>query len=250
MNKPLSLALLGLSLAMPLATLQAAEIPEALKSLEIAGQPANPSAIDPAPMDGWYEVRLRTGETLYTDAEANYLLVGELFENRDDQVKNLSAQQRRSQRQESLAELDEDVYVTYPADGEEKGEITVFTDISCPYCQQLHQDMVRLNAAGITVHYLPFPRQGLSTPVAQRMASIWCSKTPRQALNEAFNGQTAPVGDEAQACRSQLEQGYSLAQQFGVRGTPATVLPNGELGEGYRPVDQLVQAIGRATGSD
>lgn len=250
MNKSLPLALLGLTLTIPLATLQAAEIPEAVQSLELGGQPANPTAIEPAPMDGWYEVRLRTGETLYTDDEANYLLVGDLFENGDDQVKNLSSQRRRAQRQASLAELDEDVYVTYPADGEEKGEITVFTDISCAYCQQLHQDMSRLNAAGITVHYLPFPRQGLSTPVAQRMASIWCSKTPRQALNEAFNGQTAPVGDEAQVCRSQLEQGYSLAQQFGVRGTPATVLPNGELGEGYRPVDQLVQATDHASGND
>lgn len=249
MNKPLSLALLGLSLVMPLATTQAAEIPEAVESLKLGGQPANPTAIEPAPMDGWYEVRLRTGETLYTDAEARYLLVGELFDNGKDQVTNLSKQQRREQRLESLDELDENVSLTYPADGEVKGEMTVFTDISCPYCQRLHQDIPRLNAAGITVHYLPFPRQGLSSAVAQRMASIWCSKEPRQALDQAFDGQSASVGDEAQVCQARLEQSVSLAQQFGVRGTPATVLPNGELGEGYRPVDQLVQAVGRAKGN-
>lgn len=249
MNKPLSLALLGLTMAMPWATTQAVEIPEAVESLELGGQPANPSAIEPAPMEGWYEVRLRTGETLYTDAEARYLLVGELFENGEDQVINLSEQQRREQRLESLAELDEDVSLTYPADGDVKGEMTVFTDISCPYCQRLHQDIPQLNAAGITVHYLPYPRQGLSSAVAQRMASIWCSKYPRHAMDKAFDGQFASVGDEAQVCRPRLEKSVSLAQQFGVRGTPATVLPNGELGEGYRPVDQLVQAVSRATGN-
>ncbi|OBX34918.1 protein disulfide isomerase II DsbC [Halomonas elongata] len=141
MNKPLSQALLGLSLAMPWATTQAVEIPEAVQSLELGGQPANPTAIEPAPMEEWYEVRLRTGETLYTDAEARYVLVGELFENGEDQVINLSEQQRREQRLESLAELDEYDSLTYPADGDVKGEMTVFTDISCPYCQQLHQDI-------------------------------------------------------------------------------------------------------------
>lgn len=249
MSKPLSLALLGLTMAMPWATTQAVEIPEAVQSLELGGQPANPSAIEPAPMEGWYEVRLRTGETLYTDAEARYLLVGELFENGEDQVINLSQQQRREQRLERLAELDEDISLTYPADGDVKGEMTVFTDISCPYCQQLHQDIPQLNAAGITVHYLPYPQQGLSSAVAQRMASIWCSKYPRHAMDKAFDGQFASVGDEAQVCRPRLEKSVSLAQQFGVRGTPATVLPNGELGEGYRPVDQLVQAVSRATGN-
>ncbi|CBV43948.1 DsbC family protein [Halomonas elongata] len=227
----------------------AGEIPSVLEELTLGGQAVTPSSVEPAPMNGWYEVRLRTGETLYTDANARYVLAGQLFENRNDQVVNLTAQQRREQRLAQLDELDDSAYITYSAEGEEKSAITVFTDITCPYCQQLHQDISELNAAGITVRYLPFPRRGVSSPSGQRMASIWCSKYPRHALNQAFNGQTAPVGDEAKVCQPTLEQVYSLAQQFGVRGTPATVLPNGELGEGYRPVDQLVQAVSRATGN-
>ncbi|WP_414736189.1 thioredoxin fold domain-containing protein [Halomonas elongata] len=74
--------------------------------------------------------------------------------------------------------------------------MTVFTDISCPYCQQLHQDIPQLNAAGITVHYLPYPRQGLSSAVAQRMASIWCSKYPRHAMDKAWVMKPKCVGHD------------------------------------------------------
>ncbi|WP_275287145.1 thioredoxin fold domain-containing protein [Halomonas elongata] len=70
----------------------------------------------------------------------------------------MSEQQRREQRLAKLAELGDNAYVTYPADGDVKGQMTVFTDISCPYCQRLHQDIPQLNAASITVHYLPYPR--------------------------------------------------------------------------------------------
>ncbi|WP_275287144.1 hypothetical protein [Halomonas elongata] len=46
---------------MPLATLHAAEIPEAVQFLKLEGQPANPTTIESTPMEHWYEVRWRTG---------------------------------------------------------------------------------------------------------------------------------------------------------------------------------------------
>jgi thiol:disulfide interchange protein DsbC len=38
-----------------------------------------------------------------------------------------------------------------------------------------------------------------------------------------------------------------LGQQFGVQGTPSIVLPDGEMGEGYVPARQLIQAVGRSS---
>ena len=42
----------------------------------------------------------------------------------------------------------------------EKYVITVFTDISCPYCQNCIK-VPELNKQGVTVRYLAFPRNGV-----------------------------------------------------------------------------------------
>ncbi|MGC6563786.1 thioredoxin fold domain-containing protein, partial [Escherichia coli] len=50
----------------------------------------------------------------------------------------------------------------------EKYVITVFTDISCPYCQKLHQEVPELNKQGVTVRYLAFPRNGVKNNVVSQ----------------------------------------------------------------------------------
>ena len=58
--------------------------------------------------------------------------------------------------------------------------ITGFTDISCPYCQKLHQEVPELNKQGVTVRYLAFPRNGVkNNVVSQQMNAVWCSGFPK-----------------------------------------------------------------------
>lgn len=58
---------------------------------------------------------------------------------------------------------------------EEKHVITVFTDITCGYCRKLHEQMKDYNALGITVRYLAFPRQGLSSQAEKTcvLSGVW-----------------------------------------------------------------------------
>lgn len=216
---------------------------DSLDTLVLGGQLVTPSHIAGAPIDGWQEVMLPSGEIFYTDPEQRYVIVGTLYENAEDRLINVTEVVRRKVRLEALAAAKDSV-VTYQA-SDEIAEITVFTDPSCPYCEMLHGDIDAINAAGITVNYLPFPRMGLNHPVAHLLAEIWCSEDPQAALNTAFNPGLA-VQNDAQAweqCSAAVEQGYVLGHEMGVQGTPAMVLPNGEVGEGYLPTDQLVQAV-------
>ncbi|WP_280951032.1 thioredoxin fold domain-containing protein [Salinicola sp. RZ23] len=49
-----------------------------------------------------------------------------------------------------------------------------------------------------------------------------------------------------QRCQTAVDDGLQLGQRFGVKGTPTIVLPDGEMGEGYVPADQLIQAVSSA----
>lgn len=227
------------------------DVPEALEDLTINGQAITPESIHRVDLEGpIYEVRLRNGDTFYSDAQGRHMVVGTLYDNAPKGLINVTEQHNRQERLEQLQDVPEEHLVTYPAQGDDLGEITVFTDTTCPYCQKLHQQIDQLTAAGITVHYVPFPRAGSQSPAARQLAQILCSKYPQEAMTAVFEGRPLPMEMEpVESCQSAVKDGFQLGQQFGVTGTPTIVLPSGEMGEGYRPVDQMVQAIGRTSGN-
>ena len=67
------------------------------------GQPLPIEAIDDSPVPGLYEVRLRGGNTLYSDAEGQYLIVGDLYQNAEDGMVNLT-EQAANQRRKALVD--------------------------------------------------------------------------------------------------------------------------------------------------
>ena len=113
---------------------------------------------------------------------------------------------------------------------QEKHVITVFTDITCGYCQKLHSEMADYNALGITVRYLAFPRQGVPSEVEKEMKAIWCAKDPKKAFDDAMAGK----GVKPASCDISIANHYALGVQFGVNGTPAIVLNDGYVVPGYQ----------------
>ncbi|MEC8919274.1 MAG: DsbC family protein [Pseudomonadota bacterium] len=217
--------------------------PAALQDLAINGQPVSPESIRRVDLEGpIYEVRLRNGDTFYSDAWGRHMVVGSLYDNAPDGLVNVTEQHDRQDRLDQLDAIAEGGTVDYPAQGKEIGRITVFTDTTCPYCQRLHQDIDQLTQAGIAVRYVPFPRAGTHSAAATQLAQVLCSQSPTDAMTRAFHGEPlepTPV----KSCITGVDDGFALGQRFGVQGTPSIVLPNGEMGEGYVPAHQLIQAI-------
>lgn len=133
-----------------------------------------------------------------------------------------------------------DKMIIYPAK-EEKYVVNVFTDITCPYCVRLHEHMAEYNKRGITVRYLAFPRAGAESKVADQMEAIWTAEDKQTALNEAKSnrGKSALKPIKSQIAAEQ----FNIGVQFGVTGTPAIVLSNGTLVEGYRQPDELLSIL-------
>ena len=134
-----------------------------------------------------------------------------------------------------------------PEPEEVKGTITVFTDITCPYCAKLHREIGQLNDKGIKVRYLAFPRVGVPSSVADDMASIWCADDPQEAMTDAKAG----FGVDPKNCPNPVKEHYYIGNKVGVRGTPAIILEDGTMIGGYIPYERLansaIQAHGNST---
>ncbi|EWH01870.1 DsbC family protein [Halomonas sp. BC04] len=149
------------ALALP-ASAVAGDSARLAERLQVGGQPMPVASIRDTPMEGIYQVRLETGESFYSDVEGQYFLVGDLYENSGQGLVNLTEQSRNDERVARLAEVDRGERVIFRGTAESRAEIVVFTDTTCPYCRQFHEEVPDLNAMGIEVHYLAFPRIGMN----------------------------------------------------------------------------------------
>jgi len=241
----LSRTLLATLLAAPLALPALAEQDGAerlAERLAVNGQAMPVQSVREAPMEGLFEVRLATGERFYSDAEGEHFLVGDLYRNAEQGLVNLTEQARNGERAARLAEVPEEERVIFRGP-ESVAKVAVFTDTTCPYCQQLHEEVPRLNELGIEVHYLAFPRSGMNGQGARELQQVWCAENPTEAMSAAKRDDSL---SGAADCDNPVEAQYHLGLELGVQGTPAIVLPDGRLVPGYVPAERLAAMLGVA----
>lgn len=193
----------------------------------------NPS-IKATPVKGVYEV-LAGAQILYTTKDARYIFDGDLYDMQSQ--RNLSEETRGGLRLEALNQLGEDNMLVYQPKGEVKHTITVFTDIYCPYCQRLHQEMGQYMNNGVKVRYIFVPFKGQRSVDAS--VSVWCAKDRNQAMDKAKAGEEI----EKKTCVNPIQKHQALAQSLGIRGTPAIMLESGRLIPGYVPAVRLMQQM-------
>ena len=192
--------------------------------------------ITASPIAGMYEVTLQNAQVIYASADARYFIPGDLYEVMPQGMVNLGDLKRNVSRAIKIAAVPESEMIIFgPAEAETKATITVFTDVDCPYCRQLHGEVEKLNELGIAVRYLAYPRTGLDTETHFKMISTWCAEDPRAMLTSAKRGGNVPETD----CENPIARHYQLGREVGVTGTPALVLEDGTILPGYVPADTL-----------
>lgn len=201
-------------------------------------------SINSSPLNGMKEVELDSGEVLYADKNGEYFLIGQLYRfNEEAGFVNLTEERAKAGRAEKLAAIADAQKVVYAPEGEVKATVNIFTDVDCPYCRKLHEEIPELNKRGIQVNYLAFPRSGAGTPSHHTMVSIWCAKGAegkRIAMDNAKTGKSVtPI-----QCENNVLAQMALGQELGVRGTPAMVFEDGSLVPGYIPAARLSAMLG------
>jgi len=239
------LALIGVALAPSAFAKPPADLADKLNAH--SGQPLPIEAIDDSPVAGLYEVRLRGGNTLYSDAEGQYLIVGDLYQNADDGMVNLTEQAANQRRKALIDAVPEDQRVIYKPAGKVKARLTVFTDPTCPYCQKLHAEMAQLNDMGIEVDYLAFPRMGPNSDAARQLAEVWCADNRSEAMSATFRGDSV---NASASCDAPIASQYQLGVELGIQGTPAIIFPDGKMVPGYLPAERLATMLDINAGGD
>ena len=189
-----------------------------------------------SPVKGMYEYTRGT-DIAYVTADGKYAINGDLYDIAKDD--NLTETRRRELRTQMLAAFPESQMLVF-GPKEPKYTVTVFTDVDCAFCRKLHSQIAEYNRLGIRVRYLLYPRTGPNTESWTKAEQVWCSSDRNDALTRAKLGQelkTKPCADNP------VSHSYQLGKDFGLQGTPAIVLTNGDMLPGYVPPEVLAKDL-------
>lgn len=129
--------------------------------------------------------------------------------------------------------------IIYEPAGEVKDTVTTFTDIDCPFCRKMHREMAEMNALGIRVRYMLFPRAGIPSASYEKAVSVWCAPDQHSAMSRAKAGEIP----EKRTCENPVAEHMALARRMGLTGTPFTITDSGRVISGYRPARELLESL-------
>ena len=194
-----------------------------------------PDSIEMSALPGLYQVSYGPS-VVYVSADGRYLIQGDMVEL--ESGRNFTSDRRREHRRESMRGVSErDVVAFGPEDA--KYTVDVFTDIDCPYCMRLHNQMAGYNSLGIRIRYLAFPRAGPRSGSYDKWVSVWCAQDKQAAMTLAKGGKRVPQ----KTCENPVDEQFALGRAVGVRGTPSLILESGRMVPGYVPPGELLDML-------
>lgn len=200
----------------------------------------NPTAkierVLPSVIPGLFEVQINE-QIVYLSADGEKVITGDIY---DLKTKISYTEQSKSHlRKSALASIKDSDKIIYKAK-DEKHKIIVFTDITCPYCVKIHEEVEDFNEAGITVEYLAFPRAGIGSQAQKNMQKIWCAEDKALALTAAKMDKKLPK----KSCEGkQTIDQFLLGQDIGVNATPTIIFSDGEVLPGYSTAKELAEYL-------
>ncbi|MGF7154788.1 DsbC family protein [Novosphingobium gossypii] len=108
--------------------------------------------------------------------------------------------------------------------------VTVFSDLRCGYCNQLHRTLAAMNVKVVERPISVLGTRSISDAVI-------CSSDRSKALTRAYNRE--PLDGAKKCDTSGLDANEAFARQNGFTGTPVIVRSDGAVVHGYRPREFL-----------
>jgi len=204
--------------------------------IQKAGLNATIASIISTEMPNLYWVTFNEVPAVFISGDGQYLLQGELVKLGDNDVTNLSDSLNAQEAKRLITAVPEKDLIIFSPKSKPKAVIYAFTDVDCGYCRKLHNEIEQINAKGIEVRYLAWPRSPSDVAVNE---AVWCSEDRKSAITTAKHG--LPV--QAPACKSPVLEQRRIGIQIGVNGTPAIYNAEGKYLGGYIPADDLAKAL-------
>lgn len=191
-------------------------------------------SVTKAPFAGLYEVVL-DGEIVYTDEKVEYFFGGNIYDIRTLPPRNLT-QDSASRKIVQVLNGSLDLAIKR-VKGDGKRTLYTFEDPNCGYCKQLNRELVKVDNVTIYTFLLPI----LSPDSVEKSRAIWCASDRAKAWDDLMLKAALPEGGKT--CATPIEKNLQLMRRFGIRGTPAIYLANGQHIGGYIPAEQIERAL-------
>jgi thiol:disulfide interchange protein DsbC len=188
------------------------------------------------PVAGVFEVR-RGADIVYMSGDGQYVFTGDLYN--VPTHSNVTEAHRRVLRQKLIDAIPESQMVIF-SPPQPKYTVTVFTDVDCAYCRELHRQIADYNRLGVRVRYIFYPRTGPNTESWHKAEQVWCSVDRQSALTRAKLGQAI---DSKPCGATPVQREYDLGRAIGLQGTPGIIASNGAMVGGYLPPQALVEQL-------
>jgi thiol:disulfide interchange protein DsbC len=190
---------------------------------------------------GVFEIRVNGTEVYYTDAQANYLIQGNLIDTR--QRRNLT-----EERVEKLTTVKfdalplKDAFTIVRGNGQRK--LAVFEDPNCGYCKRFERDLQKVD--NVTIYMFLYPILGPDS--TEKSKAIWCAKDRSQAWQD-WMVRDQPAGNAAAMCdTTALARNVELGRTYKITGTPTLIFTNGSRVPGAIDSKQVEKLLAESKG--
>ena len=221
-------------LLMSAAALSRADEASIRKAFQAKFPQASIESIEPTPFPGIYEI-VFNGQIAYTDEKMSFVFVGNLFDLRGKERRNLTQERTSQLAAKTLREST--ALAIKRVRGNGKRVLYSFEDPNCSYCRKFQQELQKVT--DITIYTFLWPI--LSQDSVEKSKAVWCAKDRGKAWDEIMTTGAVPQNDRK--CPNPLAKNHELAQRFGIRGTPAVYLDDGRQIGGYLAADKLEEAL-------
>ena len=211
------------------------------KALEPKLGGAKIEGVQPAPVAGLFEVRIRDGDgiqVVYTDATGTHLIVGRIIETRTD--RNLTGERIRKLNAIKFESLPLDLAVKIQR-GNGKRVLAMFSDPYCPACRQFERALAQLD--DITIYVFMYPV--IRPQNADHSRAVWCSPDRAKAWLELAAAPQPKVSQAGTSCPNPVDKVIDVGHKLGVNSTPTLFLTNGERLAGGLAADDLKALLDR-----
>jgi thiol:disulfide interchange protein DsbC len=199
------------------------------------------TVMGPAPIADFYEVQVKNGPLFFVHRNGDYFFQGGLYQVQSGRIVDILENRLIEKRRALFATRSTEDMIVFKPEGETKAIMNIFTDVDCGYCRKLHREVPELNAVGIEVRYLAYPRAGIPSGSYSKIATAWCAEDQQDILTKVKSGQNVP---HAVCDNNPVADHYALGDSLGVTGTPAIVLMDGTLIPGYQPAANFAEYFG------
>jgi thiol:disulfide interchange protein DsbC len=198
-------------------------------------------AVNMSPVKGLYEVTVQQGNrqaVAYLDFSKKLLVPGPIF----DTVTKKSltpppVELPKILTKEELATipLTDSIVMGNPIG---KKRLIVFTDPVCPYCARLHSELKKLVALepDLAIYIKMFPLK--MHPDAYDKARVILGSKSLAMLDKAFAGEKLPAPGSKDP-KEPVDETIKIGEALGIDGTPALILPGGQLVTGAKDAETL-----------